>query len=265
MTRKAASQTPTGPKAGTAARPQLSAKPRTAGGTRVAGRLRREGFVPGVLYGKAVKATPIVVSRHDLSTFLHARAGEHGLATLRLEQDAAGGSGGKVVERPVLLKAVQHDPVLGGILHVDFQTIVLTEQIRIKVPLVLSGEPVGVKQESGVLEHFLREIEVECLPTQIPKHIEHDISALKIGDAIHVRDLAVPPGARITSDPESVIASVLAPKEEKVEEALAEVTEPEVIREKKPEAEEAAEGAGEKKDAAREEKKPAKEEKKPEK
>ena len=261
-----ASEKPAGPKAGSAARPQLSAKPRTATGTRVMGRLRREGFVPGVLYGKAVKATPIVVSRHDLIKFLHARAGEHGLVTLRLEQDAAG-SGGKVVERPVLIKAVQHDPVLGGILHVDFQTIVLTEQIRIKVPLVLSGEPVGVKQESGVLEHFLREIEVECLPAQIPKHIEHDISALKIGDAIHVRDLAVPPGARITSDPESVIASVLAPKEEKLEEAAAEVTEPEVIREKKPEAEEAAaEGAGEKKkEAAKEEKKPAKEEKKPEK
>lgn len=266
-TRKAAaSDKPVGPKAGAAERPQLSAKPRTATGTRVMGRLRREGFVPGVLYGKAVKATPIVVSRHDLVKFLHARAGEHGLATLRLEQDAAGGSGGKAVERPVLIKAVQHDPVLGGILHVDFQTIVLTEQIRIKVPLVLNGEPVGVKQESGVLEHFLREIEVECLPAQIPKHIEHDISALKIGDAVHVRDLAVPPGARITSEPESVVASVLAPKEEKLEEAAAEVTEPEVIREKKPEAEEAAaEGAGEKKEAAKEAKKSAKEEKKPEK
>lgn len=253
-TRKAAtSEKPAGPKAGAPARPQLSAKPRTTTGTRVAGRLRREGCVPGVLYGKAVKATPIVVSRHDLIKFLHARAGEHGLATLRLEQD------GKSTERPVLIKAVQHDPVLGAILHVDFQTIVLTEQIRIKVPLALRGEPVGVKQEGGVLEHFLREIEVECLPTQIPNQIEYDISALKIGDTIHVRDLAVPPGARITTDPESVIASVLAPKEEKVEEAAAAVTEPEVIREKKPEAEEAAaEGAGEKKEAAKDEKKPEK-------
>ena len=259
--RKAAtSEKPAGPNAGAAARPQLSAKPRAATGTRVVSRLRREGFVPGVLYGKAVKAMPIVASRHDLVQFLRARAGEHGLATLRLEQDA------KSTEQPVLIKAVQHDPVLGGILHVDFQTIVLTEQIRIKVSLLLTGEPVGVKQEGGVLEHFLREIEVECLPTQIPNHIEHDISALKIGDAIHVRDLAVPPGARITTDPAGVIASVLAPKEEKAEEAAAAVTEPEVIREKKPEGEDAAaEGAGEKKEAAKEEKKPAKEEKKPEK
>ena len=242
-----------------AARPQLLAHPRTATGTRAARRLRRAGFVPGVLYGKAVKTMPVQVSRHDLVKFLHARAGEHGLATLRIEQGASGGSGGKSLEKPVLIKAVEHDPVLGDIRHVDFQTIVLTEQIRVKVHLLLQGEPVGVKQDGGVLEHFLREIEVECLPTQIPNQIEHDIAALKIGDALHVRDVAAPPGARITTDPESVVASVLAPKEEKVEEAAAAVTEPEVIREKKPEAEEAAEGKApvkeEQKESAKEDKK----------
>ena len=147
----------------------------------------------------------------------------------------------------MLIKRVERDPVKGDAVHIDFHAIALTEQIRIKIPLVLNGTPVGVKQDGGLLEHFLREVEVECLPTQIPKQVEHDISAMRIGDTLHVRDLSAPPGARLTSDPEGVVASVLVPKVEKVEEAAAEaVTEPEVIREKKPDAE-AAEGKEEKK------------------
>jgi len=137
---------------------------------------------------------------------------------------------------------VQHDPVDGTVTHIDFHAILLTEQIRIKVPLVLKGDPVGVKQESGVLEQFLREIEVECLPTAIPERVEHEVSAMAIGDTVHIRDLVIPAGVKITADPEGVVASVLTPKVEKPEEVTAEaaVTEPEVIREKKPEAEESS-------------------------
>jgi len=233
-----------------AGRPQLGAKLRTIAGTRAVRRLRREGFVPGILYGKSVKAAPVLVSRQELIKFLHARAGDHGLLTLRVEIN------GKAAEHAVLIKHVEHDPVSGDIRHIDFQAIVLTERIRIKVPLVLTGEPVGVKQDGGVLEHFLREVEVECLPTDIPKQIEHDVSAMKIGDTLHVRDLAAPTGARITTDPESGVASVLVPKEEKPAEAVAEaVTEPEVIREKKPETEEAAAEGKEEKKAEKPEKK----------
>ncbi|MBI3087925.1 MAG: 50S ribosomal protein L25 [Candidatus Omnitrophica bacterium] len=242
---------------GAAERPLLGATSRTVTGTRAVRRLRREGFVPGILYGKSVKAAPVLVSRQELIKFLHARAGEHGLLTLRVEiGPAGGGAGAKATENAVLIKRVEHDPVNGDIRHVDFQAIVLTEQIRIKVPLMLNGEPVGVKQDGGVLEHFLREVEVECLPTQIPKQIEHDVSAMKIGDTVHVRDLAAPAGTRITTDPESGIASILVPKEEKPAEAAAEaVTEPEVIREKKPEAEEAAAEGKEEKKAEKPEKK----------
>ena len=248
-------------------RPILVAKSRVALGTRVVRRMRREGLIPGVVYGKATSPIPVLVSRKDLTKFLHAQEGEHGLLTLRVEADPAlKGKGGVdsrgLLEKPVLIKDIQHDPVDGEIVHIDFHVIVLTEQIRIKIPIVLKGEPVGVKEEGGILEHFLREVEVECLPTEIPKQVEHDISSLSIGDAIHVRDLVPPAGARITTELESVIASVLARKEEKIEEVAEAITEPEVIREKKPEAEEVEAKGEEEKKAEKVEKK---EEKKAEK
>lgn len=249
---------------------ELVAKRRTVEGTRAVRRLRREGLIPGVVYGKATSPTPVVISHRDLVKFLHARAGEHGLVKLSVETDlstapSAKGSGaaqvgGKPWQKPVLIKQLQRDPVTGEVTHVDFHAITLTEQIRIKIPIVLKGEPVGVKQEGGVLEHFLRDIEVECLPTAIPKQVEYDVSTLKIGETIHVRDLIPPEGARITTDPEGVIASVLAPKEEKVEAVAEAVTEPEVIREKKPEAE--GEAAEEKPEKAEKPEKPEKAEKK---
>ena len=247
-------------------RPQLIAQPRAPHGTRAACRTRREGLVPAIVYGKTTKPIPILVNRGDLYKMIHARAGEHGLLTLCIEGQAAETSKASRArtssgrwEKPVLIKRIEHDPVHGEITHIDFHAIVLTEQVRVKVPIILTGQPVGVKQDGGVLEHFLRELDVECLPTDIPKHVEYEISALKIGDAVHVRDLMPPTGSRILTDPESVIASVLAPKVEKIEEAAAAVTEPEVIREKKPEAEE--EGTG--KEAA--EKAEKKEDKKEEK
>ena len=243
----------TTPKASHAAekRLELTAKPRATIGTRSQRRLRHDGFVPGIVYGKKLEPTPVVVDRRALVKLLHARGGEHGLVTLKLEAE-------KAWEKPVLIKHLQHHPVDGSVLHIDFHAIALTEQIRVKVAIVLDGQPVGVKQDGGILEHFLREIEVECLPTEIPKQFQHDVSAMKIGEAIHVKDLAVPAGVRIMTDVESVVASVLVPKEEKPEEVVEAVTEPEVIREKKPEAEgegEAAEGKGEKKAEPKAEKK----------
>ena len=162
----------------------------------------------------------------------------------------------KAWEKPVLVKSVQHDPVDGHVLHVDFHAVTLTERVKVKVPLVLKGEPVGVKQEGGILEQFLRDIEVECLPTDIPTELAFDVSAFKIGDTMHVRDLTPPANTKITSELEGAVASVLKPKEEKPEEEAAAVTEPEVIREKKEEGE--APPEGEAKGAAGEAKKEAK-------
>ncbi len=237
-------------------RPQLSAMWRTQPGSRPSKRLRQAGGVPGVVYGKATAPMPISVNRRELLKFLHARGGERSLLTLRVA-----GEKDKGWEQPVLMTQVQHDPVNGEITHVDFHAIVLTEQIRVKVPIVLIGEPIGVKQDRGVMEHFLREIEVECLPTQIPKQVECAVERMKVGDTIHVKDLTPPSGAKIITDLESGVAAVIAPREEKAEETAAAVTEPEVIREKKPEA--GAEAGEEKKAEKKDEKKPdAKEEKK---
>ena len=242
----------------TTARLTLAARRRTQAGTHPSRRQRQHGMIPAVLYGKKTPPVSLLVDQREFTKFLHARHGEHGILTLQVAQDP------KPLEKPVLIKQVQHDPVNGEITHVDFHAIVLSEQLRVKVPVILKGEPVGVKQDRGVLEHFLREVEVECLPTHIPNQIEHEIGSLKIGDAVHVKDLVMPPGARLLTDPEGVIASVITPKEEKVEEVAADaVTEPEVLREKKPDAE--GEAAEEGKEGKKEEKaaeKPEKAEKK---
>ena len=239
-------------KAKTGAQLELTLQKRTTTGTRPVRRLRAEGSIPGVVYGKQTKPLIVAVSARQFTKLLHSKAGEHALVTLRLEDE-------KGWERPALVKAVQHDPVNGHVTHVDFHTIVLTERLKVKIPLLLKGEAVGVKQEGGVLEHFLREIEVECLPTEMPTSVEFDISALSIGDTVHVRDLTPPKHAKITSDPESPIASVQKPKEEKPPEeaAAAAPTEPEVIREKKEEPEAAGAEAG--KGEAAEAKEPKKE------
>ena len=247
---------------------ELVATRRAATGKRRMSRSRRQGVIPGVIYGKSVEPTPIVVTQRDLIHLLRARAGEHGLVTLKLQaaEGAAKGKGGAKAEweKPVLIKAMQRDGVTGEILHIDFHAIALTERVRVKIPIVLKGEPVGVKQDGGVLEHFMRDIEVDCLPTQIPKQVEFDVSAMAIGQTVHVSDLLPPAGSKFTTDLGAAVASVLAPKIEAPVEAAAETAaEPEVIREKKPEEGEAAEATG--KDAGKKEEKPkaeAKDEKK---
>ena len=236
-----------------AQRERLTVTRRPTSGTRRVRRLRATGVVPGVVYGKEMESISVVVDHKELTKLLHSKRGEHALVTLRLDDPASW-------EKPVLVKAIQHDPVDGRLVHVDFQAIVLTKRLRVKIPVLLKGEPVGVKQEGGILEHFLREIEVECLPTDIPANVEFDVSHLKIGDTVHVGELAAPSHAKITSDAEGVIASVQKPREEKPEEAAAAVTEPEVLREKKEE-EEATPGAAAKGEAPEAKKPEAKKEK----
>ena len=220
-------------------RPSLDVQQRQIIGKRPVRRLRLEGLVPGVIYGRETKPISVTVQRRELARLLHSKTGEHALVTLRLQGD-------KAWEKPALVKSVQHDPLDGHVVHVDFHAIVLTEKIRVGVAVVLKGEPVGVKQDGGILEHFLREVEVECLPTEIPAGIEVDVAALKIGDALHVSDLTAPANTKILTDSAGVIASVQAPKVEKPEEEAAAATEPEVIREKKEEPAEGEEGKPEK-------------------
>ena len=215
---------------------ELTVQRRTTAGTRPVRRMRRDGLIPGVVYGKSTEPLSIEINGRALTKMLQSRAGEHALVKLRME-----GSGSW--EKPVLVHDVQRHPVSGHILHVDFHAVALTERLRVKVPVVLRGEAVGVKQEGGLLEHFLREVEVECLPTDIPDAIEFDVTPLTIGQTIHVRDLTPPKNTKITSDADGAIASIQRPKEEQPAAVEAAVTEPEVIREKKEEAEGAEEAA----------------------
>lgn len=220
----------------------LEAKLREEQGKSKVRALRQEGFIPGVVYGAGEEPQSIKLSRHDFLQFIHQHHLESTLINLKVKGNKS---------RTVLVKEVQYHPVRDDIIHIDFQEISLTSKIKVNIGIVAKGEPVGVKQEGGVLNQLLWELEVECLPTQIPEEFKVDISQLKIGDGIHVRDLPFAEGVTAVNEPESLIFSVEPPaKEEEVAAVPAEgaaVAEPEVIKEKKEVAEEAGKDkAGEK-------------------
>ncbi len=201
--------------------------------------LRQAGFIPAVIYGEGAKSQAIKISGHQLIQLLHQHRLENAIINLKIDDEK------KQKPRSCIIKEIQYHPVRGNIVHVDFNEISLTKVIKVNVPVVAKGEPAGVKQDGGSLEHILWEIEVECLPTEIPKEFEVDVSALKIGDSMHIKDLQVAPNIKVLNDPQSVILSVAAPiKEGVVVEAVEGEApqEPEVIKEKK---EVPAEGAGE--------------------
>ena len=231
---------------------QLNVQVREEIGKRLTKSLRREGFIPAVVYREGKETVNLKLSEKDLFETLHTEAGENVLINLKI----ADGAKGKNKERTVIIKEIQHHPIKDQILHVDFQEILLTEKLTVDIPIAAKGEAEGVLKQEGVLEHILWEAKVECLPTDIPEKIEVDVTHLKIGDSIFVRDIQVPPGVKILNDPEQVVIAVEPPHVEKPEEEVAEeVTEPELIREKKEkeEIEEEAEGTGP--EAEKEEKK----------
>ena len=200
------------------------------GKTRVK-KLRRENFIPAVLYGKDKKAASLMISKKSLNTLLHGARLENAIVKLKIN------SAEKVREAHTLVKDIQLDPVEDTILHIDFNEISLTETIKIKVPLVAKGESVGVKQEGGSLEHLLWELDIECLPTKIPKEIAVDITNLKMGDGIQVKDIVPSEGIKILMDPDILVFSVSAPVKEEVlpegVEGEAPSLEPELIKKKK--------------------------------
>ncbi|MCK9603119.1 MAG: 50S ribosomal protein L25 [Candidatus Omnitrophica bacterium] len=203
--------------------------------------LRKKGFTPAVIYAQGKETLAVKISTHQLISMVHQHRLESMVVHLKLKGDT------KNKSRACLIKEMQHDPVTGNIVHVDFNEISLTKAIKVNVPVVAKGEPVGVKLEGGSLEHILWEVEVECLPTDIPKDIEVDVSQLKIGDAIHIKDIVFPANIKVLSDPGAVVLSVMAPMKEEVPVEPVEgeeKQEPEVIKEKKevPAEGEAAEG-----------------------
>ena len=213
----------------------LKTEARTGVGKRVAKDLRNKGLIPANVY-RGAKAFNIQINSDDLNEALHTKAGENVIITLKISGE------GNIKDKTVLIKEIQRDPVRDNILHVDFNEISLTEALKVNVPLTARGEPVGVKADGGTLEHVMWELHVECLPTAIPEKIEVDVSNLKIGDAIFVKNIVPPEGVKILNDSELIAIIVKPPKVEvPKEEVVAEgALEPELIRKKKEE--EAAEG-----------------------
>lgn len=233
----------------------LKAEARNGTGKRIAKDLRKQGLIPANVYRQGKSAINLQVATSDLEEILHTKAGENVIITLKI-------AGPSSKDKTVLIKEIQREPIKDGILHVDFNEISLTEALKVNVPLVSRGEPVGVKIDGGILEHVMRELHIECLPTEIPEKIEVDVSELKIGDAIFVKNIKVPKSVKVLTDPELIAMIVKAPKVEvPKEEVIAEgAAEPELIRKKKEE-EAPEEGAAapapasEKPAAAKEEKK----------
>lgn len=240
----------------------VAAENRTETGKNVNRRLRTRGLIPGVLYGAKKEAVPLAVSPKEITTILRSKTGENTLFDLEI-----GGS-----RRKVILKEFQVEPIKGHLLHADFYEVALDKPIEVKVHIEVTGIPVGVKVEGGLLDHVTREVEVSCLPADIPEKITIDVSELGMGKAVRVGDLKVPDKVTMLSDADLVIVHVVAPRaEEEVAAVAAPVegeavagAEPEVIKKGKPveEGEVKAAAPGAEKDTKEKDKKGDKKEKK---
>jgi large subunit ribosomal protein L25 len=208
----------------------LQVATRTATGKGAARSLRREGKVPGVIYGHGREAEPVAVDTAALHKVLVGVSA----ATTILDVAVDGRSPVKA-----LIRELQRDPLRPGeIIHLDLYEVRSDEEITLQVPIRLIGIPDGVRNFGGVLDHVLRELEVEVLPSDIPEHVDLDVTALTIGHSLFVRDLKVDK-ARILNDPDTPICTVVAPRTEEAPVVVEEVpsTEPELIRKPKAEAE----------------------------
>lgn len=212
---------------------------REGAGKSVVRKLRAAGRIPAVFYGRGSASIPLVVNLRDLEGALGATQGSNVIVDLKVEGAAA-------ADRKAIIREIQRDPVGGRILHVDLQHISLTERITVQVPIVLVGTPTGVKDSGGILEYLVREVDVECLPTDIPAHLDLDVSALQIGDTLRVSDIKAE-GVTIKTEADRPIATVVPPTVlEEVKPVEEVVAEPELIaKEKKEEGEEPAEGGKE--------------------
>jgi large subunit ribosomal protein L25 len=220
----------------------VEAEPREDFGKNAARRMRRTGRVPGVVYGGGGPVIPLTVDPDGIRRILHSGSGHNAIFTLEIR--------GKAPAR-VMIRDWQSEPIHGDLLHVDLVRIALDAKLKLKVPIHVTGEPEGVKVQGGIFEFVLRELEVECLPDNIPEAITVDVTPLTIGHNLRVADLPVGPKVKVLTDANRVVAHVVALKAEE-EEKPAEVAEaapaePEVIRKGKAEEEGAEEKPGEEK------------------
>jgi large subunit ribosomal protein L25 len=238
----------------------IDAQPRDSRGKNEARRLRAAGSTPGVLYGVTDSAVALAVNPKEVGKILHSRTGQNTIFNLAL-------SGGETT--PVMIVDWQSDPVKDTLLHIDLKRIDLTKRIRVGVPVHTKGEPAGVKLQGGLHEVITREIEIECLPDDIPEQFTIDVSELTIGQSVRAGEIPLAGSMTLVSNPDAVISHIVTMKAEEVVApvegaAPAATAEPEVIKKGKKE-EEGAEAAKPGKDAkpvAAKDAKPAKDAKK---
>jgi large subunit ribosomal protein L25 len=207
----------------------VPAESRTDTGKNANRRLRSRGLIPGVLYTSGKQSVAVQVSPGEIGTILKSAAGENTLFDLEI--------GGK--RRKVILKEFQREPLRGKLLHADFYEVALDKRLEVKVHIELEGTPVGVKLQGGIVDFVTRELEVECLPADIPEKIVVDISHLELGKHLRVSDIKVPEKVKVLVEPDVVVVHVVMPRAEEVvaevapaEGAVAEAAaaEPEVIK-----------------------------------
>lgn len=219
----------------------LEARKREPGNKNTARKVRAEGKIPAVLYGSGSEAAAVAVDPRQVLRILHSESGHNTIFDLALDSDRV----------KAMIVDWQFEPIKGRLLHVDLQRIAMDKKLTVTVPIVLKGEAEGVKQQGGILEQLLREIEIECLPTDIPKAIEVDISHLVFGVEVRVENLPHSDKLKFLTDPNQMIAHITSVKEEvaptpeaAAEAAAAAPAEPEVIKKGKQEVE-GEEGAAE--------------------
>lgn len=197
-------------------------------------RIRKEGKLPAILYGPNTDNVSLILNKKDFFNILKSESGENTIFKVEFDSD----------KRDVMIKALQQDVVSDEILHVDLIQIALDKVIRVMVPLVLTGEAVGVKAEGGFVDFVTREVEAECLPKDIPEYIEVDMTELHLNQSAKMEVLTEIEGVQFTSDPQMIIALIKAPSaveeieeeaEEVEEEIISEEEEPEVIKKEKTE------------------------------
>jgi large subunit ribosomal protein L25 len=220
----------------------IEAEPREVFGKNASRRLRHAGRVPAVVYGDQGPSLPVTVDPKEILRVLRSGAGQNAIFTLEIK--------GKAPAR-VMLRDWQLDPIKGNLIHVDMVRIGRDHKLRVNIPIHITGEPKGVKVQGGILEFMLREVEVECLPDDIPESLTVDVSELTLGQNLRVLNLPLGPKVKVLTEANRVVAHVVTPRveEEKPAEELAEAApaEPELIRKPRAEEEEGEEAEGEQK------------------
>jgi len=215
---------------------QIKAETKKIHGKNASRRLRKEGKIPAVFYGYGVGAVNLALNKKDILNILRSDSGENTIFKVTYDSEI----------KNAMIKDIQRDPVTDEVLHVDLVLIVMDKAMRVTVPITLVGEAIGVKSEGGFIDSMTREVEVECLPKDIPENIEMDIQNLHLHQSLKVADIQMPERVKLVSDPEAIVVVIAAPtkeeaevkEEEEEEEVMTGEEEPEVIKKEKEETEE---------------------------